>query len=174
VANLLVLDTNVLWSFAVVQRLDLLEVRFASRLVWTDAVRGEIIRNTPSEPRLQAVIDSAWLGEPVEFTAADLLPISRLRGSLATPGEHPAMHLGEAESIYLIQSRANEATFVTDDGPAADLAKRRGLRVQGTLDLMQDCHAMGEIGCPAAWELMLEMERGGRHVRTPAHHSKVC
>jgi len=86
VANLLVVDTNVLWSFAVVGRLDLLEVRFASRLVWTDAVRGEIIRNTPSEPRLQAVIDSAWLGEPVEFTAADLLPLSPLRGSLATPG----------------------------------------------------------------------------------------
>lgn len=173
-ANLLVVDTNVLWSFAVVGRLDLLEVRFAGRLVWTDAVRGEIIRNASSEPRLQAVIESAWLGEPVEFAASDLLAISRLRGILATPGDHPAMHLGEAESIYLIQSKEKAATFVTDDGPAADLAKRRGLQVQGTLDLMQDCHAMGEIGCPAAWELMLEMERGGRHVRTPSHHSKVC
>ena len=120
-ANLLVVDTNVLWSFAVVGRLDLLEVRFAGRLVWTDAVRGEIIRNVSSEPRLQAVIESAWLGEPVEFAASDLLAISRLRGILATPGDHPAMHLGEAESIYLIQSKEKAATFVTDDGPAADL-----------------------------------------------------
>jgi predicted nucleic acid-binding protein len=123
---------------------------------------------------MSGVLDSAWLGEPVEFVAADLLPISRVRGSPATPGDHQAMHLGEAESIYLIQSRGIEATFVTDDGPAADLARRRGLQVEGTLELMQDCYAMGEIGCPQAWELMLEMEREGRHVRAPTHHSKVC
>jgi predicted nucleic acid-binding protein len=64
VPNLLVVDTNVLWSFAVVGRLDLLEVRYPSRLVWTDAVRGEIARNMRTEPRLQAVIDSRTLGVP--------------------------------------------------------------------------------------------------------------
>jgi len=173
-ADPLVIDTNILWSFAVVDRVALLEVRFGDRLVWTDAVAEEIRRNLRVETRLGVVLDAAWLAPPVEFVAADLQHIARIRDILATPGEHPSKHLGEAESIYLIHDRLPEATFVTDDQPAADLARRRGLRVMGTLGLMQDCYAMGEIACPDAWELMREMERLGRCVYTPEHHSSVC
>jgi predicted nucleic acid-binding protein len=173
-ADPLIFDANVLWSFAVVDRLDLLEVRYGPRIVWTDAVAWELERKVREEPRLQAVMDATWLAAPVGFSAPDHGPIARIRSILATPGDHPAMHLGEAEAIYLIEKSMPSATFVTDDGPAADLATRRRLHVMGTLNIMQDCHAMAEIGCPDAWDLMREMERLGRVVRTPNHHTLVC
>jgi predicted nucleic acid-binding protein len=173
-ADPLIFDANVLWNFAVVDRLELLQVRYETRIVWTDAIAWELRRKVPEEPRLQAVLDASWLTEPVGFTAGDQATIARIRNILATPGGHPAMHLGEAEAIYLIESSMPTATFVTDDGPAADLARHRRLKVQGTIDLMQDCYAMGEVGCPEAWELMREMEYLGRSVGAPAHHSAVC
>lgn len=173
-ADPLVFDANVFWSFAVVDRLDLLEVRYGPRIVWTDAVAWELQRKVREEPRLQAVLDASWLAEPVSFSAGDQRTIARIRGILATPGGHPAMHLGEAEAICLIENSMPKATFVTDDGPAADLAAHRQIRVMGTLGIMQDCVAMAEIGCRDAWELMREMERLGRVVRAPAHHSAVC
>jgi predicted nucleic acid-binding protein len=173
-ADPLIFDANVLWSFAVVHRLDLLEARYGARIVWTDAVAFELRRRLHDEPSLQAVLDAQWLAEPIGFVAADQLAIARIRNILATPGDHPAKHLGEAEAIYLIENSMATATFVTDDGPAADLAQRRRIRVMGTVDIMRDCHAMAEIGCPDAWNLMREMERQGRTVRAPDHHSSVC
>jgi predicted nucleic acid-binding protein len=173
-ADPLIFDANVLWSFAVVHRLDLLEVRYGARIVWTDAVAFELRRRVHDEPCLQAVLNAPWLAAPVEFVAADQPAIARIRNILATPGDHPAKHLGEAEAIYLIEKSMPTARFVTDDGPAADLADRRRIRVMGTVDIMRDCHAMTEIGCPDAWDLMREMEQLGRTVRAPGHHSAVC
>jgi hypothetical protein len=115
---------------------------------------------------------ASWLAAPVGFVAADQPATARIRNILATPGDHPAKHL--AEAIYLIEKSMATAAFVTDDGPAADLADRRRIRVIGTVDIMRDCHAMAEIGCPDAWNLMREMERQGRTVRAPDHLSSVC
>jgi len=173
-ADPLIFDANVLWSFAVVHRMDLLEVRYGERIVWTDAIAWELRRRVRDEPCLQAVLDAAWLAAPIGFVAADQQEIARIRNILATPGDHPAKHLGEAEAIYLIGKSMATATFVTDDGPAADLAQRRRIRVMGTVDIMRDCYAMAEIGCPDAWELLRQMERLGRTVRAPDHHSSVC
>lgn len=42
---------------------------------------------------------------------------------MASPGDHPQQHLGEAESITLIQKRRLRAVFVTDDRAAMSWAK---------------------------------------------------
>lgn len=173
-AERIAIDTNVLWSFAVVDRLDLLEVRFSDRLVWTDAVREEVRRNAAREASLRNVLAASWLGEPHSFVTADLMPISVIRGILADPGDHEAMHLGEAESIHLLETRCIGGLLFTDDRAAVDLAQRRGIKTMTTLQALQDCHAMGEIGCPAAWELMQQMESVGRSVRAPMRHTQVC
>jgi predicted nucleic acid-binding protein len=174
VAEHIAIDTNVLWSFAVVGRLDLLEERFAHRLVWTDAVHEEVRRNSAHQAFLRDVLSAAWLGEPHCFGTADLEPISIIRDILADPADHEAMHLGEAEAIYLLETKFPEGLLFTDDRAALDLAQRRRLKTMTTLQALQDCHAMGEIGCPDAWDLMRQMESLGRSVRAPERHTEVC
>lgn len=90
-----IIDACTLWNFAVVQRLDLLEVRYGHRGVrWTEAIRLEITRHVREEPLLQAVLDAQWLGEPMSVTgnAETLIRIERIRrGLLATPNDSPTL-----------------------------------------------------------------------------------
>lgn len=58
-----IIDACTLWNFAIVERLDLLEVRYAHRGVrWTEAIQLEIKRHVSEEPLLQAVLEAQWLG----------------------------------------------------------------------------------------------------------------
>jgi hypothetical protein len=127
-----VIDACTLWNFAVVERLDLLEVRYAHRGArWTEAIQLEITRHVKEEPLLRAVLDAQWLGQPMAITGGPqaLIRIERIRrGLLATPSDPPTLHLGEAEVIDLL----------TDDQPAADLASRRGLSVLDTPRVLAD------------------------------------
>jgi hypothetical protein len=53
-------------------------------------------------------------------------------------------------------------------------ARRRGLTILDTPRVLADCYASGEIGCPAAYELLGEMWAKGRGVRMPLSHRDVC
>lgn len=172
------IDACTLWNFAVVQRLDLLEVRYGHRGArWTEAIQLEISRHVREEPLLQAVLEAQWLGEPMPVTgnAETLIRIERIRrGLLATPNDSPTLHLGEAEVIDLLETQHPSWMFVTDDQPAGDLARRRGLTILDTPRVLADCYASGEIGCPAAYDLLSEMWAKGRGVRVPPSHRDVC
>jgi predicted nucleic acid-binding protein len=173
-----IIDACTLWNFAVVERLDLLDARFSHRGVrWTESIQLEIRRHLREEPLLQAVLDSDWLGEPMEILGSPqvLQRIDRIRRGLqASPTDPPTLHLGEAEVIDLLENVHPSWVFVTDDGPAGDLAKRRGLSVLDSVGVLADAYASGEIGCPDAYELLLEMAAKGRGVRIPSNHRLVC
>lgn len=90
------------------------------------------------------------------------------------PNDPPTLHLGEAEVIDLLESYHPSWVFVTDDQPAGDLARRRGLTILDTPRVLADCYASGEISCPAAYESLGEMWAKGRGVRMPPSHRDVC
>lgn len=169
-------DTCTLWNFAAVKRLDLLEGRYGHRARWTETVQWEVQQSVRGTPYLQAVLDAAWLGPPVEIGGgpAALMEIDNIRRGLrALPGS-PTEHLGEAEIIYHLQVVDQGGFFVTDDRLALDFARRRGLFGFDTPKVMAECFAYHEIGCPQAFELIKQMAYADRGVRVPDSHLEVC
>lgn len=169
-------DTCTLSNFAIVNRLDLLETRYGYRARWTETVQYEVARGARANPYLQEVLDATWLGEPIEISGdvQVLTEIDRLRRALGGTNAEPMKHLGEAEIIYYVESTERSGVFVTDDRPALDFARRRGIVVLDSADVLAECYSQDEIACPAAYRLLLEMADRGRSVRIPPDHLSVC
>ncbi|MET8147026.1 hypothetical protein ACIBSW_04395 [Actinoplanes sp. NPDC049668] len=169
-------DACTLWNFAAVDRLDLLEGRYGHRARWTETVQWELRRSLPFTPYLQSVLGAGWLGEPVEIggTTAALIEIDNIRRALGALPGNPTKHLGEAEIIYHLQYVDRGAFFLTDDQPALDFARRRGLAGFDTWRILEECFAVHEVGCPEAFDLLRQMSSAERGVRVPASHMQVC
>lgn len=174
-AGRVLFDACTLENFAIVQRLDLLQVLYAERSTWTDGVELEIRRGISDRPHLQALTGAVWLGDPV---AADdpsaIQQIDRIRRALGGAVGAPTQHLGEAQSIYHIQTVESTAIFATDDRDAFHTARRRGLRVMDTPDILRECYDAGILGCPDAYELLHKMAAAGRGAAIPESHWCIC
>jgi hypothetical protein len=169
-------DTCTLWNFAAIDRLDLLEERYGHRARWTETVQWELRRSVTSTPYLQAVLVAAWLGTPVEIGGrpAALAEINNIRRALGALPGRPTQHLGEAEIIYHLQFVDQGGFFLTDDQPALEFARRRGVTGFDTQHIMAECFACHEVGCPEAFDLLNRMAAAGRGVRVPGSHLQVC
>lgn len=176
-ADPVVFDTNSLWNFAVVDRLDLLEERYGDRAAWVDTVWDEVNKSAAWESCLSDLLTAAWLGTPIALSGAGtcLVDVARIQKILAAPGNPPTKHLGEAESIHVIEHElGGHGVFVTDDMAARDLAQKRRLRVVTTPGVLAECHAMGELACPKPFELLVEMRAKDRGVKVPLSHLSIC
>lgn len=171
-------DTCSLWNFAVVNRLDLLEERYGYRAKWTETVKSEVVRASGGEPRLNRILSCAWLDEPIEILAAstaDLHRIDQIRRALGGLATEPTKHLGEAELIWYLENAAVGSVLISDDRPAASFARGRGIHVIDSARVLAECFSQGEIGCPDAYNLLVEMEQNeGRGVLVPTDHTYVC
>lgn len=178
---LVVIDACTWQNFAVVDSLWVLESRCGGRAAWTEAVRHELRRGLAAEPLLHRVLNlqAGWLGTPLRLDQEGDEAVDLIRRGMGGDRAAPLQHLGEAEAIRALE-RANvrQRMFITDDGPAADFARRRssGIHVLDAAGVLADAYAMGEVGCPAAYELlksMWEYPPAPRSVRLPPHH-EVC
>jgi hypothetical protein len=170
-------DANTLMNFAIVHRLDLLEVHYRWRAQWTETVRYEVQRGVVIEGCYQRILDASWLPAPlaIEFAATeDLQGVDALRRALGGSPDKPGEHLGEAELIYYLEHYRPDSVFITDDRPARDLASRRGLLTVDTPTVLSECYSYGEVGCPDAYQLLVRMRDRGRGVRVPDSHTQVC
>ncbi|WP_051486777.1 hypothetical protein [Brachybacterium phenoliresistens] len=86
---------------------------------WTATIRTECARQQ-RRLDLPGLVDAAeeLLGDPLRPEDGEQLAIRQLRGQMASPGDHAEQHLGEAETITLIQRRMLRAVFLTDDRTA--------------------------------------------------------
>jgi predicted nucleic acid-binding protein len=171
-----IIDTCTLENFVVVDQLGLLGQRYGHRARWTETIQYEVRRGLQAEPSLQSVLDADWLGEPIEIEATPqvLRKIDQIRRGLSGAQDQPTQHLGEAEVIYYLEDHEPDWILLSDDQPAIDLARRRGLNAMDTPQVLSECHAAYEIGCPDAYDLLLKMREAGRGVRVPADHRAVC
>ncbi len=177
VAGNVVIDACTLSNFAAVGRLDLLRIRYGTRIRWTETVKFEIGRGVSTDPSLNQVLGATWLGNPIEMRGSPqvLQRIDRIRRGLgATAADPPTLHLGEAEIIDYLETRERSWIFLSDDQPALDLARRRGLSVLDTPLVLADCFASGEVGCPEAYQILVKMDEAGRGVKVPPDHRYVC
>lgn len=171
-------DTCTLWNFSVVSRLDLLEKRYGYRARWTETVRYEIEKGANrGDSHLRNVLSAGWLGDPIEFDfdPSELFQVDIIRRALGGTSTNPFQHLAESEILHYIPNYEPTAIFVSDDGPARDYARRRGIITMDSSRVLAECYSYGEIGCPSAYDLLIEMKSKGRNgVNVPATHVAVC
>lgn len=117
-------DTSVLVNFHRPGLIPVLGPLLRGNVCWTASIRHECQRKQ-RQLELPGLVDAAdeLLGEPLFADSGEHTAIRQLRRQMASPGDHPQQHLGEAESITLIQKRRLRAVFVTDDRAAMDWAE---------------------------------------------------
>lgn len=84
---------------------------------------------------------------------------------MASPGEHPDEHLGEAETITLISSRKIEAILATDDKNAAAFAKP--IPTVNTWQLVRLCFRAREVTWEEVRTLWILFQKSGGIVPYP-------
>jgi hypothetical protein len=178
VNNVFLLDTCTLVNFAVVDRLDLIATTLGASARWVAAVEYEMRRSAEYLNSRSIESCRSWLGEAIDLDEpGDISAVETIRLALGGRRREPLRHLGEAQSIHAITTRPDliEAVFVTDDGCAGDLARRNGITVWATKHLMRACYDADQIGCPQAFELMVDMrDTHKRGIRVPFDHTAVC
>lgn len=117
-------------------------------------------------------------GEPLRLeTGQEIVDTTTIRTSLASPGDAPTRHLGEAETISIIVNRRLQAFFVTDDRHAAQRASDHGIRTYTTWDLLRLAARVGLVTVDDAYDYVREL--GGHRenlpqVRTRAAWTQWC
>lgn len=116
-------DTSVLVNFHRPGLVPVLGPLLLQNVRWTATIRTECGRKE-RQLGLPGLVDAAeeLLGEPLYANEEEHAAIRILRRQMSTPGDHPQQHLGEAESLTLIQKRRLRAVFVTDDRTAVGWA----------------------------------------------------
>ena len=86
-------------------------------------------------------------GDPLYPIGADRINIGLLRERMADPGDGPTKHLGEAETIVIIQSQGfHQSFFVTDDRGAQREAKSAGVQTVTTWQILRLLVRSGRLG----------------------------
>ena len=155
-------DTAVLINFHRPGMIPVLGSLFGTKVRWTATIRRECERQ---EGRLQlpGLVTAAdgLLGTPIVPETAEHLPIRQLRTLMASPGDHPDEHWGEAETIAIIHQRRLDAVLVTDDGDARRWATP--IRSVGTWRLLKLAHRRGDVNDDDALRLWQAFIDAGGH-----------
>ncbi len=130
-------DNTVLINFALINRMDLLNSLTRGNGCWCATVATECAESAKFG-RLSA-LDSAGdiFGEPYYPDQAELQDARVLRDQLASPGDPPTKHFGEAETIAITVRRQLDCVFMTDDKEAKRLASSHGVRTADTWRLLK-------------------------------------
>ena len=130
-------DNTVLINFALIKRIDLLERLIDGQGAWSASVASECAQSAtyPGQEALHKV--PAIFGEPIAPNRAELQQTVIFRYELSSPGDGSHKHVGEAETVAIIQRRFPDSRFITDDKDAARLAARHGIVTFTTWDLLR-------------------------------------
>lgn len=153
-------DTSVLVNFHRPELIPVLGPLLRQNVCWTGSIRTECVRKE-RQLDLPGLVDAAdhLLGESLLPEPSEHLSIRQLRRQMASPGDHPQQHLGEAESITLIQKRRLRAVVVTDDRAAMCWA--RPIDCVGTWRLLRLACTRGLVASDQATSLWREFVDAG-------------
>lgn len=130
-------DNTALINFHIVNRWDLLSATMDGKGQWCGAVAAECRRWTAKQyPGMYGNADAIF-GDPVYPEGAEHVNTTVLRRRMADPTDDwPTRHLGEAETITVIDSRFKSSRFITDDLEASNFAAAEDIKCYGTGDLL--------------------------------------
>jgi predicted nucleic acid-binding protein len=155
-------DNTVLVSFAIINRMDLLNRLANGNGTWCATVATECAQS--ARLRELAALDGAReiFGEPLFPDDAEYQDIQVLRDELAGPGDQPTSHLGEAETIAIIVRRQLTCFFATDDRDAARLAAKNGVKTADTWLLLRVASRKSWLDADTLWGYVQTLTRQGR------------
>lgn len=158
-------DTSVLVNFHRPGLIPALGELLGTNVRWTGTILTECERKQ-EQLGLPGLVDAAaqLLGDPLYPENGEHASIRQLRLQMSSPGDHPQQHLGEAESITLIQKRMLRAVFVTDDRAATHWA--RPVECVGTWKLLRFAHRRNIASRSDAVRLWQDFVSAGG---TPSH-----
>jgi predicted nucleic acid-binding protein len=155
-------DNTVLINFAIINRMDLLARLANGNGRWCATVATECAESA-RRPELAALSGAAGIfGEPFVPDAAEHQDVRVLRDRLASPGNPPTKHLGEAETLAIIVRRQLSCFFVSDDRDAVRLAAQNGISVVSTWHLLKVAHRALWIDADTLWGYVLTLEGHSR------------
>lgn len=130
-------DNTVLVNFGLIKRMDLLERILGGKGRWCSSIETECSRSA-SKPGLSQMADAAnFLGSAIYPNPVERIQTQIYRDRLAGPGDVTTDHLGEAETLAIMDSRYSEDFLITDDGGAQRLAIQLGITYVTTWKLLQ-------------------------------------
>lgn len=94
-------------------------------------------------------------GTPLFPNEAGHRKVRELRALMASPGDHPDEHLGEAETIVVIEEQGANAVIITDDRRVAVFA----LRTASTWQVARLCFKKNLLNygeCLDIWDLYID------------------
>lgn len=161
-------DNTVLIYFTLMGRQDLLAQLLNGRGAWTITIEAECRRSSSVDGLAGLTAFFAELGDAIVPTPAERADTALLRNRLARPGDSARDHLGEAETMAVVNGRGLSAIFLTDDNRAAQLATSLNIPTATTLDVLRIAVRSGRLSTDAMLALgaLLE-ERGRRLPRMP-------
>lgn len=156
-------DTTVLINFGYLNRFDLLESLLKER-AWCLTVANECEASFDYLGFTTYGDVKALFGEPLEPDMVETLNTKRLRDSMAKPGDAPAAHYGEAETITIATARGLPAILVTDDVAASKAAARHNLKAVNTWDLLKTAVHAPAIAFTEqqAWQAAIALRKNRR------------
>jgi hypothetical protein len=157
-------DTTVVRNFALLRRMDLLGDLVAGRAAWCATVAAECRAQARGDGLQDMEMAPAIFGSPWFPHDAEHIDITVLREELASPGDGPRQHFGEAETIVLASTRSPGAIFVTDDRSAASVATARGLQAVKTADLLRIAIRTRRLEPDAGWGYAQTLRSHGRYL----------
>lgn len=124
-------DNTVLINFAYCDQMDLLATIVAGRGKWSASVASECADKAQALDLPQLKSSRAIFGEPLIPDRVEHIQTRIHREHFLQPGDGPKKHLGESETLAIIENRNFEGTtvFVTDDGQVPLRAKSHGIPV---------------------------------------------
>lgn len=164
-------DNTVMINFAIVDRLDLLEVYLHGEARVVEAVWREIVQSARHVPALAGVDQATWFGKPIRITkTADQTAVENTRvGRFGGTKDQPLKHLGESQTLHVIQKFPDYSgsVWITDDASAYKLGKGQAVVTRHTVDVLRDLVARGELTSHEAYELCEEMQDEERTLIDP-------
>lgn len=104
---------------------------------WCATVAQECAKGA-TKPGLEEMAKATIIfGEPLYPVGVEFTDTQTIQDQMRRPGDQPTEHLGEAETIAIINRRRLKGFFVTDDRDAARLAKSEGIPVVTTWDILR-------------------------------------
>lgn len=155
-------DNTVLISFAIIGHLSILQSILNGNGTWAASVESECVKSAQRTGLGSLASVRQILGAPIIPNAAELTHTRTLRDLLATPGDNKYQHLGEAESMAIIELRHPSSLLVTDDEGARRLAQNRGITVIRTLQLLRIAFKKQLITDTQLFEALRLLRKEGR------------
>ena len=164
-------DNTVLCNFAVVDRLDLLRAFLNNRGRVVEAVAHELRASAERVPHLAQLDPVEWFGEPIRIEdEAEIRAVEvTRRGVFGGTAKKPLQHLGESQTLYIIGNRPefHGSGWITDDNPAYQFARKRGILSRSTVDIFGSLVANGELTAEKAFELCVAIGALGQNPLNP-------